>query len=123
MNELGWQIVDWLLVVGVTLRLTRLLIKDHLGRWYVQEPADAWAGPMPEKEVAPGQFEDDPTWRHKITEGLGCPHCIGFWLGIAVVCSLYLSGGPGEAAFVWRIVAAVLTLNVVVGHTSARLDS
>lgn len=35
--------VDLLLLALFTLRLSRLVTSDHLGRWFIQEPADEWA--------------------------------------------------------------------------------
>lgn len=100
-------VLDLLLVLGLTLRLTRLIIADDLGAWWVREPAIDWA-------------EDHPG-RYKLVSGLYCPFCVGFWIGVASLASLALVGGPGDAHEVWRYIAGAFTLNWIVGHVAARM--
>lgn len=100
-------VLDLLLVLGLTLRLTRLVIADDLGAWLVREPALDWAGDSP--------------GRYKLVSGLYCPFCVGFWLGAASLTSLALVGGPGDAHEVWRYIAGAFALNWLVGHVAARI--
>jgi hypothetical protein len=47
---------------------------------------------------------------------------VGFWIGLAVLLSLLLVGGPGDADVWWRYATGAFALNYVVGHVSGRLD-
>lgn len=105
--------VDLALALGLTLRLSRLVTTDDLGLWWVRGPAAMWA--MWHEPEGDG-------WRAKLQSGLGCPFCIGFWIGAAVLASLALVGGPGDAAEIWRWVAGTFTLSYIVGHLSSRVD-
>lgn len=100
-------VLDLLLVLGLTLRLSRLVITDDIGAWWVRHPAVDWS--------------DGSPWREKLVSGLYCPFCVGFWLGAASLLSLALVGGPGDAHEVWRWVAGAFTLNWIVGHVAARI--
>lgn len=103
-------LVDLLLVAGLTARLTRLVVADDLGRWWVQVPVFNW---MATRQVS-------PRWA-RYADGLRCPFCVGFHLGWLVLLSLWLAGGPGHAAEWWRWVAGAFTLNYVVAHVGSRL--
>lgn len=115
---MAMALFDLLLTVGFTLRLIRLVTADYIGLWLIDSPLHSvrqWAG-VRNDEGYP------VTWRQKLWCGLRCPHCVGFWLGIGVLTSLYASGGPGDAAILWRYIAGAFTLSYVTGHTSARVD-
>ena len=107
--------IDVVLLLGLTLRLTRLVTADHLGDWLIRDeffaPMTRWAN-IRDPEGYPA------TWRQKLWMGLNCPFCVGFWIGTATLASFYL--WHGDTA--WRLVAGAFTLNYVVGHMSARLD-
>ena len=109
--------LDLLLVLGLTLRLTRLVITDDLGQWWIQDPVRDWvirhADPV-------GDF-NDYGWRGKLQSGLDCPFCVGFWIGAGALASLALVGGPGEAHDVWRYIAGAFALNWVAAHLGSRL--
>lgn len=134
-------VVDCLLALGFTLRLTRLVVLDDLGRWLLREPAQKWAdsheptidGIPAWKAVASGRMHATPTpqpgWRSKLVSGLTCPFCVGFWLAALVVASLLIAGGPGAPmapdgavtlATAWRTVAALFSLNWLAAHIGAR---
>lgn len=110
------QVVDLLLVLGATLRITRFIITDDLGLWWVRGPLYVWANDH-EHDVGP------MGWRTKVASGLTCPHCVGFWLGCVVLGSLWLVGGPGHAPDWWRYASGALTLNWCAAHINARMDS
>lgn len=133
-------LLDVLLALGFTLRLSRLAITDDIGVWWLQHPASRWAGVAPSLKPI-GEFtsvlEDDsgvvaggtlyptitlqPAWRQKLVSGLTCPFCIGFWIGVLVLVSLAIAGGPGHAWELWRWVAGAFTLNWVAAHLGSRL--
>jgi hypothetical protein len=90
-------------VVGATMRLTRLIIGDELGGWVLREPAEQWAW---RKEPA----EDG--WRHKLVSGLSCPFCVGFWIGVGVLAGHAVLGRSSA----WRFALTALALNEVAGR-------
>lgn len=119
-------LLDLLLVLGVTLRLTRLLTVDDLGWWLVRSPAYRWAArPNSDPGEPPIPYDPDvppATWRQKLVSGLDCPFCAGFWIGAMVLLSLALCGGPGDALAFWRYAAGAFTLSYVSAHVASRLD-
>jgi hypothetical protein len=126
---------DAALVAGATLRLTRLVVSDDLGQWWVKDPlndlahkhtrivgqvASAEALFEGKIELSEGQ-EVLPKWARYL-DGLDCPWCFGYWAGVAVLGSYHLSGLHPRARKLWRFGAATLSLSAVVGHISARID-
>ncbi len=112
--------LDLLLVLGFTMRLTRFALTDDLGEWLFRRPAYRLLLGHPNARVHPPYSN----WREKAASGLDCPFCIGFWIGVAVLVSLALVGGPAdlsEAAVWWRWIAGAFTLNLVAAHVGARL--
>ena len=106
---------DLLLLVLATLRVTRLVTTDNLpGQWWIY-------GPAYKRAYGHARTSGIPWWG-KYIEGLTCPFCVGFWIGLVGVLSLLLVGGPGDAADWWRWLAGAFALNYVVGHVSSRLD-
>lgn len=121
------QIFDLLLSIGLTLRLTRVITQDDIGLWYVRGPVAMWAmrhEPLSPPNITPdgflGEREYVPGWRGRLSLGLSCPFCIGFWVGVLVLLSLWLCGGPGHAWDPWRWVAGAFALNWVAAHVGAR---
>src|SRR6478736_2116088 len=105
---LFWVLVDLLLTIGLTLRLTRLVTTDNLpGQWWIYGPLYKRVAMNPRR----GRWA-------KYLEGLTCPFCVGFWIGLAVLAVLWLVGGPGHAAEWYRWAAAAFALNYLVGHVS-----
>lgn len=105
--------LDLTILVLCSLRLTRLITTDSIpGQWWIY-------GPLYKK--AYGHAAPHSRWARYV-EGLTCPFCVGFWICCAVVLSLYLVGGPGDAADWWRWLAGAFALNYVTGHVSSRLD-
>lgn len=101
-------IFDIVLLVLAALRITRFVLIDSLGRWWFVGPAL--------KRTRNKKSE-------KYVEGLlSCPFCIGFWISLVGVATLYAAGGPGQAALWWRALAGVWALSYLVGHGVNRLD-
>lgn len=113
-----WIAIDLLLLLGLTLRLTRFVVADDLGGWWIRHPAEAWARRRDDNGVA--EDLEDTGKRGRLVSGLFCPFCVGFWLGVLALVSLALAGGPGDTAEWWRWVAGALSLNWVSAHLGAR---
>lgn len=116
--------LDLLLALGLTLRTTRIITGDDIGLWWIRGPITFWAMRHDTHQTV-GTFGPSetviPGWRSKISIGLTCPFCIGFWIAGAVLLSLSLAGGPGDAAEWWRWVAGWFTLNWLAAHVGSRL--
>lgn len=50
---------------------------------------------------------------HRYLVGLECPHCVGFWVGVAVAGSYVVARRGKRSLAAWRFVAATLSLNIV----------
>lgn len=98
-------------VILASARLTRFVVADNLGRWLVKDPVDAAMDRYAE------QHAEEPWW-WKYREGLDCPFCAGFWLGLGVLAGEQVLGGNRA----WRTITGALAMNYVVGHLVARLD-
>jgi hypothetical protein len=100
------------LTLGTTLRLTRLIVADDLGAWWLRWPVDNAKHRWMQRHGT----SVEPGWA-RYADGLTCPFCVGYWVGAAVLAS-YAVAGHTRA---WRFLAATLTLNEVAGHLAARL--
>lgn len=109
LDALPW--FDWLLIVGATLRLTRFLIVDDLGKRLYREPLEE------------GLIGRLPVRWHWLVDGLSCPFCVGFWIGF-VLLVLTLGASDSHPAFHlgWEVLLAALTLNYLAAHLGSRLD-
>lgn len=145
-NLLALTLVAFL-VVGATLRLSRLVTTDTLGDWLIVQPALRWSNRaeyarrsamrevideditrndeeiqlMAEWEM---RLEDgDPiTWQARLVSGLGCPFCVGFWLGLLVI-AVTVAVSPVVWLFAaWCLLLAALTMNYLVAHLAAKID-
>jgi hypothetical protein len=120
---------DTVLVVGSTMRLTRLLVTDDIGNWFVKWPAYRWAGEHNPVPAAPevGSLVHtntwEPNWRDKLVMGLDCPFCVGTWIGFGVLAITELLPSRSPLGRLWRFVMAGLTTNYVTAHISSRLDA
>lgn len=109
-------LLDLLLALGLALRATRVITGDDIGLWYVRGPAAMWA------TSNDYDYQGSPIWRQRLVSGLGCPYCVGFWVGCVVLLSLWLAGGPGVGTWEpWRWVAGAFTMNYIAAHLGARL--
>lgn len=110
-------VLDLALALGACLRLTRFLVADDLpGEWWIKAPLRDSAI----RHADPAGDFTDYGWRGRVLQGLGCPYCVSVWMAAATTLSLFLAGGPGDAADWWRWVAGFLTLAWVTGHVAAR---
>jgi hypothetical protein len=103
------MIFDLLLLVGFTLRTIRLVCTDTITDRYLRRHVVAWAE------------RDDTGSREFWADGLECGFCVGFWLTGLCLLSLYLAGGPGDAALWWHVLAGWFTLNYVTAHIWSRI--
>lgn len=105
-------VLDALLAVGAATRLTRFIVTEDLGGWWVREPARRWADGSPWPA---------PTWRHKAVSGLECPFCVGTWLHIGGQAVNLLLPGRGPWRTGYRVLAGGLTASWLMGHVGSRL--
>lgn len=99
-----------LLVLGASLRLTRLVTTDDLGLVLLRDPVEVLL------ERATGA-------RRRVVlaaarDALDCPFCVGFWITLSVVLSERVAGRTAA----WQALTTALSMNYVGGHVSARLD-
>lgn len=127
---------DVVLLLGLTLRLVRLVIADDLGQLLVQEPVDRWQQRIIDRwwdSLSRGQRYDfaDLTDKERarqlpvgvrLLDAVACPWCIGFWLaGLALASLLVAWGVGGTLLVIWRVVAGAFTLNYVAAHLGSGL--
>lgn len=114
-----------LLAAGASARLSRLVITDKIGRWWIHEPIDRAMAAYADREVAQADADERDVrvpWWWRYRDGLDCPFCVGFWLTAAVVVTgAAADRAPGRARTAWRLGAGVLAANYVVAHIGARL--
>ena len=138
-----------LLVLGATLRLTRLVTTDKLGGWLLAEPAERWAF---YKEMArrnamritldrvKDEALEEPvhrildrwenqlsqsepiSWQARLVSGLSCPFCVGFWIALGMTAATWLLAPLPGVGVVWLLFLAALTLNYVAAHVGSRID-
>lgn len=103
------RLPDIPLAILASARLSRLVVTDDLGKWWVKEPVDR------AMDLAAETMEVEPWW-WRYRSGLDCPWCVGFWLG-----GLLLLGHLLLPRTVWRGVAGALALNYASTHLGSRL--
>lgn len=110
----AYWFLDVLLLVLATLRVSRLVTTDSIpGRWWIYAPLNRKAYRRGPQHL--------PRWAQYL-DGLDCPFCVGFWIGLVGLATLILAGGPGHADDWWRFLAAAFGMNYVVGHVAKALD-
>lgn len=112
------------LILGGTLRLTRAVTTDAIGEALIHRPVTRglrrWYGVDEHGRL---RVPTDARWSlAEAADGLGCPFCVGFWLGVGVLAGHALTARSPRGRAAWRFVMASLTLNEVVGHVSAWID-
>lgn len=119
----GWDLLflllDLLLVAGATLRLTRLVLTDDLGKWLLRDPADRWAARWA-RVIHPGGSSDN--WRTRLVSGLDCPFCVSFhvaWILIALTAGFRWIGDPWLDG--WRGLLFALTVSWLTAHVGVRM--
>lgn len=118
------------LLLLATARVIRLVVVDDLGALLVREPVERWqnrmaarwwAGRTPE-QIAQAEERRTVPARVRLLDMVGCPWCIGFWIGAAMIAlwqgALVLAGGWEIA---WTAVCGALALNYVVAHLMGAL--
>lgn len=100
------MILDAALIVGATLRLTRLTVTDT-----VTAPLRELARRIGRALAGDGGL----LW---VDDLVSCPHCVSVWAATLVVVTYAVWGDH----VVWRVAAATLTVAYLAGHVSARLD-
>lgn len=122
-----------LLILGATLRLTRVITDDYLGQWWIKDPIDRAAGRWADREYAtalrtwdtaiavPAQEHEDPWW-WKYRAGLDCAWCSGFWVALGTVSLTAATNGTRMQA-PWRGLMGALTVNYVAAQIDGLLDA
>ena len=102
--EPSW--LDLLLIVGASLRLTRLAVVDVIS-----------AGPRDLVRAAGYRTAGSRglVWADNL---VSCPHCIGFWITLAVAVSWWQAGNTT----VWLVGTVALSVSYLVGHIVAAND-
>lgn len=119
------RLPDTALAVLASARLSRLVVTDDLGKWWVKDPIDYAMASYARNEVHAADREKrdavTPGW-WKYRSGLDCPWCVGFWLGAATLTvGAIASRRPGPARALWRLCAGALALNYVTAHAGIAL--
>lgn len=111
------NIPDAALILGATMRATRLVVADAVpGRWLIKEPIDR---AMERYEAAHPNGPEPWWWRYR--SGLDCMWCAGLWIAGGVLASYHLTRGTRlESA--WRFGATALTLNLIAATVGGQLD-
>ena len=117
-----------LLLTLAAARLTRLVVWDEIGQWWIKDPidraAEQWYAEQTEAlhnlsgEIV-REGEPEQPWWWKYRSGLDCPYCVGFWLGAGV---LAIDAAAGEHP-VWRLTRDALAMNMVVAPVLRALES
>jgi hypothetical protein len=139
MRSDAMKLTTKLITLGAALRLTRLVVVDEIGQWWIKDPIDKAAYDWYDRQVkeaqlryeseAPepsgcaawtirtGGLEVPNPWWWKYRSGLDCPFCVGFWIGALVLAASPLF----ERSRLVRFVATALAFNELTGHVAARL--
>lgn len=105
---------DWLLLVGSTFRLGRLVAFDKVfdplrAPWTVTKPDETGAG----ETVAPRGHGT----RQAIGELLACPICAGTWIAAGLTYALHLVPGPARLfMLILSTIGMVEVLNALTEH-------
>lgn len=99
-------VLDAALIVLAAARLTRLATVDTIGHPFRQVLRLTGLRLAGDRGLAYGD------------ELATCPHCMGFWIALAVVGSYAAWAGPA-----WRLTAGVLAVAYLAGHLVAHLDT
>lgn len=105
---------DTALAVGATARLTRLVVADDLGQFWLKDPLS---------EIAATHVDthgETPAW-WRYVDGLSCPYCVSFHAAYVVLGAHALMSRSRRTLALWRFGTAALSLSYVVGHVGARL--
>lgn len=85
------RLSDVAIAALATARLTRFVVRDDLGKWWIKDPIDRAMDRYAEREVARAEKEGRdvlvPRW-WKYRSGLDCPWCAGFWIALGVLATM-----------------------------------
>lgn len=151
-SSISYSIIVTLLIIGATLRLTRLITSDTAGEWLIVAPLRAiamkhererreWLAAILSNLSGEAEHLQDPatrrlkddiidklsddlplSWQARLISGLECPFCIGFWIGLALIWGTLVLSTVPVAGVIWLSILAALALNYLVGHLSALID-
>jgi hypothetical protein len=108
-------LLDLVLLLLASLRVTRLVTTDNLpGQWWI-------IAPLQKRAYRHQRTTGVPRWA-KYLDGLQCPFCVGFWIGLVGLLLLAVLGGPGHSPEWLRYLMGAFALNYCVGHAASRLD-
>lgn len=119
-----WLIIDVILALGVTIRLTRAITVEDIGGRLLRDPADRWVrraafyggelAPRVLADLAKLKAERRLANRRWWADALSCPFCVSTWIGIATFAIMAIAHTTDSwFTLVWRIVAAGLTASYV----------
>ena len=103
---------DAALAIGATMRLSRAVVVDDIGKWLIKQPIDKKIDEYNDRYMSP--------WWRKYRSALDCPFCIGFHIGWLVLASYFMCRRVNVLP-VWRFVAGALSLNHVSAHIATRI--
>lgn len=108
------KLVDGLLTLGATMRLTRFVVVDDLGEWWVKAP------------VYRAVLSNLPAHKHAhaaaYLEGLSCKWCVGYWIAVGTLASEHLTR-ESRLRPAWRFVTGTLALNYLAATLSIVEDA
>lgn len=116
-----WLIIDVLLALGVTIRLTRAVTVEEIGARLLRHPVEDWAGRIPKGRTAD---LDEPFMRRRWfwADALSCPYCVSTWIAIGAFATMAIAHATDSwFTLLWRIVSAGLTGSYVMAHLMVAL--
>lgn len=111
------KLVDGLLTLGATMRLTRLVVADDLGAWWIKAPLyDLVFDRIPEHDSR------SRTVAINYLRGLDCKWCVGYWIAVGTLASEHLTR-ESRLRPAWRFVTGTLALNYLAATLSIVEDA
>lgn len=105
------HLLDLLLALGLTARLTHAITVEDIGERTLRAPALAWAH-RPEHWPQPDHAR--AAKRYWWADALSCPWCVSTWIGLLSALALVLAHlGPDALHLAYRVVAGGLTLSFI----------
>lgn len=118
------RLTDLTLTVLASARLTRFVITDSMGKWWIKDPIDeamdGYAREATEYALRTGTDVHEPWW-WKYREGLDCAYCAGFWIGAGVLATHAATARRPRLRRAWRFAAGAFALNYAAAHLGSAL--